>query len=119
MQRRLTSCCDTPRSCQSNQASLVNLRCISTMAARLRLDRPATEVGWAANERSRVQLTIVFRVLDRRRGILVRQKELVQSAILGMPGEEFHDCSGEEVVAIAGDHMSCTADIDEVDLGEA
>jgi len=30
MQRRLTSPGDTPKSCQSNPAILVNLRCIST-----------------------------------------------------------------------------------------
>jgi hypothetical protein len=29
----LTSCCDTPNSCQSSVASLVNLRCISTSSA--------------------------------------------------------------------------------------
>jgi NAD(P)-dependent dehydrogenase (short-subunit alcohol dehydrogenase family) len=33
MQRRLTSPRDTPKSCQSSPAILVNLRCISTAAA--------------------------------------------------------------------------------------
>jgi hypothetical protein len=33
MQRRLTSPGVTPKSCQSNPAILVNLRCISTVAA--------------------------------------------------------------------------------------
>jgi len=33
MQRRLTSSCDTPKSCQSSQAIPVNLRCISTATA--------------------------------------------------------------------------------------
>jgi hypothetical protein len=32
MQRRLTTSCDTPKSCQSSSASPVNLRCISTGA---------------------------------------------------------------------------------------
>jgi hypothetical protein len=33
MQRRLASSSDTPKSCQTTQACLVNLRCISTAAA--------------------------------------------------------------------------------------
>jgi hypothetical protein len=36
MQRRLTSSRDAPKSCQSREACLVNLRCISTAAARTR-----------------------------------------------------------------------------------
>lgn len=34
LQSSLTSSCDTPKSCQSTQACPVNLRCISTVAAR-------------------------------------------------------------------------------------
>ncbi len=41
------------------------------------------------------------------------------SSVLRMPGEKFHDCPREDVVAITGDHMSGTADIDEVNLREA
>ena len=41
------------------------------------------------------------------------------SSVLRMPGEKFHDCPGEEVVAIPGDHVPGTADIDEVDIREA
>jgi putative resolvase len=40
------------------------------------------------------------------------------SPILGVPGQKFHHCPGEEVVAIAGDHMPGTAYVDEVDLRE-
>ena len=36
-----------------------------------------------------------------------------------MPGEEVQHSPGEEVVAIAGDHVSCTAHVDELDLREA
>jgi hypothetical protein len=39
--------------------------------------------------------------------------------ILRMPGEKFHDCPGEDVVAITGDHMPGAADVDEVNLREA
>ena len=35
-----------------------------------------------------------------------------------MPGEKFHDRPGEDVVAITGDHMPGTADVDEVNLRE-
>ena len=36
-----------------------------------------------------------------------------------MPGEEVQDRVCEDVVAVAGDHVTCAADIDELDLGEA
>ena len=36
-----------------------------------------------------------------------------------MPGEEVHDRIGEEVVAVAGDHVTGAADVDEVDVREA
>src|ERR1700682_50783 len=41
------------------------------------------------------------------------------SPVLRMPGEKFDDCPGEEVVAVAGDHMSSAADVDEVNVREA
>jgi hypothetical protein len=44
---------------------------------------------------------------------------LTGSPVFGMPGEKFHDCPGEDVVAITGDHVAGAADIDEVDLREA
>src|SRR5882757_2326260 len=43
----------------------------------------------------------------------------LMSPVLGMPGQKFDDCPGEEVVAVTGDHMSGAADVDEVDVREA
>ena len=41
------------------------------------------------------------------------------SASVNVPGQETQDGLGEDVVAIAGDHVSGTADIGELDLREA
>src|ERR1700682_498915 len=43
----------------------------------------------------------------------------MRSPVLGMPGEKFDDCPGEEVVAVTGDHVSGAADVDEVNVREA
>lgn len=37
---------------------------------------------------------------------------------IGVPGKEIQDSLGENVVAVAGDHVACAADIDELDLGK-
>src|SRR5262245_42057930 len=39
--------------------------------------------------------------------------------ILRVPGEEFHDGPGKEVVAVARDHVAGAAHVDEVDVGKA
>src|SRR6476619_3426126 len=40
------------------------------------------------------------------------------SPSLAMAGEKLHDCVGEAVVAIAGDHVAGATDVDEINVRE-